>query len=130
MEHNDSGKFECVFTDVVIQDSPAIMLQRLQGSRLGIWAAHGEGKFVFPKKEKNYAIAGKYAHSAYPANPNGSDFDTAFLSSEDGRHLVMMPHLERSIFPWNWGHYPDRRADEVSPWIFAFEDAYNWIASR
>ena len=130
MEHNDSGKFECVFTDVVIQDSPAIMLQRLQGSRLGIWAAHGEGKFVFPKSEKNYAIAGKYAHSAYPANPNGSDFDTAFLSSEDGRHLVMMPHLERSIFPWNWGHYPDRRADEVSPWIFAFEDAYNWIASR
>ncbi|MEK9530465.1 MAG: phosphoribosylformylglycinamidine synthase, partial [Flavobacteriaceae bacterium] len=130
MEHNDSGKFECVFTDVVIQDSPAIMLQRLQGSRLGIWAAHGEGKFVFPKKEKNYAIAGKYAHSAYPANPNGSDFDTAILSSEDGRHLVMMPHLERSIFPWNWGHYPEHRADEVSPWIYAFEDAYNWITSR
>lgn len=130
MEHNDSGKFECVFTDVVIQDSPAVMLQRLQGSRLGIWAAHGEGKFVFPKSEKNYAIAAKYAHSAYPANPNGSDFNTAMLSSDDGRHLVMMPHLERSIFPWNWGHYSTDRTDEVSPWILAFEDAFNWIASR
>ena len=59
-----------------------------------------------------------------------SDFDTAILSSEDGRHLVLMPHLERSIFPWNWGHYPEHRADEVSPWIYAFEDAYNWITSR
>ena len=130
MEHNDSGKFECVFTDVIIQDSPAIMLQQLQGSRLGIWAAHGEGKFVFPKSEENYAIAAKYAHHAYPANPNGSAFDTAMLSSNDGRHLVMMPHLERAIFPWNWGHYPTDRTDDVSPWILAFEDAFNWISSR
>ena len=130
MEHNDSGKFECVFTDVVIEESPAIMLNRLQGSRLGIWAAHGEGKFVFPEGKNKYAIAGKYAYDAYPSNPNGSDHNTAMLSSDDGRHLVMMPHLERAIFPWNWGSYPDSRNDEVSPWIMAFEDAYNWILSR
>ena len=130
MAHNDSGKFECVFTDVVIEESPAIMLQRLQGSRLGIWAAHGEGKFVFPKKEKTYAISGKYAYDTYPSNPNGSDFNTAMLSSDDGRHLVMMPHLERSIFPWNWAHYPQDRTDTVSPWVLAFEDAFNWISSR
>lgn len=130
MEHNDSGKFECIFTDVIIQDSPAVMLQRLKGSRLGIWAAHGEGKFVFPKKESAYAISGKYAYEAYPANPNGSDFNTAMLSSDDGRHLVMMPHLERAIFPWNWGHYPTDRSDVVSPWILAFEDAFDWISSR
>jgi phosphoribosylformylglycinamidine synthase len=130
MEHNDSGKFECIFTDVVIEDSPAVMLQRLKGSRLGIWAAHGEGKFVFPKKESAYAISGKYAYEAYPANPNGSDFNTAMLSSDDGRHLVMMPHLERAIFPWNWGHYPADRTDVVSPWILAFEDAFDWISSR
>ena len=130
MAHNDSGKFECVFTDVIIEESPAIMLQRLQGSRLGIWAAHGEGKFVFPKDEKSYAISGKYAYYTYPSNPNGSDFNTAMLSSDDGRHLVMMPHLERAIFPWNWGHYPQHRTDTVSPWILAFEDAFNWISSR
>lgn len=130
MEHNDSGKFECIFTDVVIENSPAIMLNRLQGSRLGIWAAHGEGKFIFPEGKNNYAIAGKYAYDAYPSNPNGSDHNTAMLSSDDGRHLVMMPHLERAIFPWNWGSYPDDRSDEVSPWIMAFEDAYNWILSR
>ena len=130
MLHNDSGKFECVFTDVVIEESPAIMLQRLQGSRLGIWAAHGEGKFVFPKEEKAYAISGKYAYDSYPSNPNGSDFNAAMVSSEDGRHLVMMPHLERSIFPWNWGHYPQDRTDAVSPWVLAFEDAFNWISNR
>ncbi len=130
MTHNDSGKFECVFTDVVIEASPAIMLQRLQGSRLGIWAAHGEGKFVFPKEESVYAIAGKYAYNTYPSNPNGADFNTAMLCSDNGRHLVMMPHLERSIFPWNWGHYPQDRTDAVSPWILAFEDAFNWISNR
>lgn len=130
MDHNDSGKFECVFTDVVIEESPAVMLQRLKGSRLGIWAAHGEGKFVFPKEASNYAISGKYAYEAYPANPNGSDYNTAMLSSDDGRHLVMMPHLERALFPWNWGHYPSDRSDTVSPWILAFEDAFDWISSR
>ncbi len=130
MVHNDSGKFECIFTDVVIENSPAVMLQQLEGSRLGIWAAHGEGKFVFPNEEKAYAISGKYAYDSYPSNPNGSDFNTAMLCSDDGRHLVMMPHLERAIFPWNWGHYPTDRSDTVSPWILAFEDAFNWISSR
>ncbi len=130
MEHNDSGKFECIFTDVIIEKSPTIMLQQLQGSRLGVWAAHGEGKFVFPKDENAYAISGKYAYDTYPSNPNGSDFNTAMISSDDGRHLVMMPHLERSIFPWNWGHYPQDRKDAVSPWILAFEDAFNWISSN
>ena len=130
MAHNDSGKFECIFTDVIIEESPAIMLNSLQGSRLGIWAAHGEGKFIFPKGKNNYSIAGKYAYESYPSNPNGSDQNAAMLSSDDGRHLVTMPHLERAIFPWNWGSYPDNRSDQVSPWIMAFEDAYNWILSR
>jgi phosphoribosylformylglycinamidine synthase len=130
MAHNDSGKFECIFTDVIIENSPAIMLKSLQGSRLGIWAAHGEGKFIFPEGKNSYAIAGRYAYASYPSNPNGSDHNTAMLSSDDGRHLVMMPHLERAIFPWNWGSYPNDRSDQISPWIIAFEDAYNWVMSR
>ena len=127
MMHNKSGKFECIFTAVNIKPSPSIMLKGLEGSTLGIWAAHGEGRFSFPKAEINYQIPAKYLYEGYPSNPNGSDFNAAMLVSENGRHLVMMPHLERSTFPWNWGHYPNNRKDEVSPWILAFENAYNWL---
>ena len=127
MMHNKSGKFECIFTAVNIKPSSSIMLKGLEGSILGIWAAHGEGRFSFPKAEINYQIPAKYLYEGYPSNPNGSDFNAAMLVSENGRHLVMMPHLERSTFPWNWGHYPNNRKDEVSPWILAFENAYNWL---
>ncbi len=125
MLHNDSHKFECVFTGVTIQKNHSIMLSSLEGSTLGIWSAHGEGKFSFPYAEERYNIVGKYGHAAYPANPNGSDFNTAVLTSNDGRHLVMMPHLERSTFPWNWANYPDRK-DEVTPWVEAFVNAREW----
>ena len=130
MLHNDSGKFECIFTAVTIQKSKAIMLNRLEGSTLGIWAAHGEGKFSFPQEESNYQIPAKYLYNDYPSNPNGSDYNAAMLASEDGRHLVMMPHLERTTFPWNWGHYPEDRSDEVSPWLMVFENAHNWLADK
>jgi phosphoribosylformylglycinamidine synthase len=130
MLHNDSGKFECIFTAVTIQASKSVMLQGLEGSTLGIWAAHGEGKFSFPEAEKAYQIPAKYLYADYPSNPNGSDFNAAMLASEDGRHLVMMPHLERSTFPWNWGHYPADRNDQVSPWTMVFENAFNWFAKK
>lgn len=130
MLHNDSGKFECQFTAVSIQESSAIMMQGLQGSTLGIWAAHGEGKFHLPKEEKAYQIPAKYHFEGYPANPNGSDYNAAMLSNSDGRHLVMMPHLERTTFPWNWGYYPEERTDSISPWIIAFENAYHWLSKQ
>jgi phosphoribosylformylglycinamidine synthase len=70
-------------------------------------------------------------YAEYPANPNGSDYNTAMLSDPSGRHLVTMPHIERSIFPWNWAHYPDGRKDRVSPWLQAFINARLWVeASR
>ena len=102
------------------------MLGSLAGSILGIWAAHGEGKFHLPYNEQEYNIVGKYGYNSYPANPNGSDYNTAIMTSKDGRHLVMMPHCERSIFPWNWGYYPDERQDDVTPWLEAFENARKW----
>ena len=99
-----------------IQENNSVMLSSLAGSRLGVWVAHGEGKFAMPYAESEYHIAGKYTQSGYPGNPNGSDFNTAAICSKDGRHLAMMPHLERAIFPWQWGYYPaDRKADEVTP---------------
>ena len=127
MDHNDSNKFECIFSSVEIQKNDSIMFKDLSGSKLGIWSAHGEGKFKLPYKETNYNIIGKYGYSSYPANPNGSDYNTAIISSSNGRHIAMMPHLERSTFPWNWPYYPNNRNDEVSPWIKAFESAKNWI---
>ena len=128
MVHNDSGKFECHFTGVTIQPSSAIMLRGMEGSTLGIWAAHGEGKFTFPHDEYHYQIPAKYHYADYPANPNGSVYNAAMLASKDGRHLVMMPHLERATFPWNWAHYPTDRSDDVSPWVMAFENAHAWLA--
>ena len=128
MEFNNSGKFECIFSSIQIKESSSIMMKSLEGSILGIWSAHGEGKFSFPYKEEKYEISGKYYYGKYPSNPNGSDFNSAMLCSKDGRHLVMMPHLERSTFPWNWGHYPEnRKNDSVSPWVIAFENAYKWL---
>jgi len=128
MLHNDSHKFECQFTSVEIQNNNSVMLSNLAGMKLGIWAAHGEGKFSFPYAKESYNIVGKYAYDAYPANPNGSQYNTAMLTDKSGRHLVMMPHLERSIFPWNWGYYPkDRTDDKVTPWLLAFENAAQWL---
>ena len=125
---NDSGKFECVFTSVKIEKSSSIMLRGMEGSVLGIWAAHGEGKFHLPFKEKKYQIPAKYYYGSYPSNPNGSDYNSAMLCSQNGRHLVMMPHLERSTFPWNWAHYPKDRQDKASPWVMAFENAFSWLS--
>ncbi len=130
MNHNTSGKFECQFTAVNIGSSSSIMLRGLEGSTLGIWAAHGEGKFHLPMDESHYQIPGKYHKATYPANPNGSDYNAAMLCSDDGRHLVMMPHLERSTFPWNWAHYPKDRSDEFSPWIIGFENAKRWLETK
>ena len=130
MLHNDSHKFECNFTSVEIQPNNSVMLGSLSGSTLGIWAAHGEGKFNLPYSEQEYNIVGKYGHAEYPANPNGSDYNTAMMTSIDGRHLVMMPHAERSIFPWNWANYPSDRNDEVSPWLEAFENARAWCVEN
>ncbi len=128
MAHNDSGKFESAYLNVTIENNNAIMLKSLAGSKLGIWVAHGEGKFTLEDNEQNYNIALKYIDKNYPANPNGSAFNTAGICSDDGRHLAMMPHLERIIFPWQAAHYPEKnKKDEVTPWFEAFVNARNWV---
>ncbi len=130
MHHNDSGKHESGFTSVKVQKNNSVMLSTLEGSTLGVWISHGEGKFKLPYSEDKYNIVAKYAYEGYPANPNGSDFNTAMLCDATGRHLVTMPHIERSIFQWNWANYPNGRRDEVSPWLEAFVNARKWIEER
>ncbi|WP_020528516.1 phosphoribosylformylglycinamidine synthase [Flexithrix dorotheae] len=125
--HNETNKFESSFLTINIPENNSVMLNTLANTRLGLWVAHGEGKFAMPLAESEYNIVGKYSYEAYPGNPNGSDFNTAAVASKDGRHLAMMPHLERAIFPWNWANYPKGRKDEVSPWIEAFVNARKWV---
>ncbi len=128
MRHNLSNKFESAFVNVEIPENQSVMLKSLAGSRLGIWVAHGEGRFELQDPENQYQIPLKYAYQEYPGNPNNSDYATAALVSTDGRHLAMMPHLERSFRPYHWPYYPrDRREDEVTPWIEAFVNAREWI---
>jgi len=103
------------------------MLHSLAGTTLGVWISHGEGKFYLPESESRYHIAAKYAYGQYPHNPNGSDHDAAMLCDRTGRHLVTMPHIERSVFPWQWAHYPSDRRDRVSPWLEAFVNARDFF---
>jgi phosphoribosylformylglycinamidine synthase len=129
MLHNDSHKFESQFVGLTIPENNSVMLGSLSGSKLGVWVAHGEGKFYLPKAENNYNVIAKYSYAEYPANPNGSDYAVAGICSNDGRHLAMMPHPERAIFPWQCAHYPaDRKnSDQITPWVEAFVNARVWV---
>jgi phosphoribosylformylglycinamidine synthase len=130
MLHNDSRKHESIFTSLTVQENNSVMLSSLAGSTLGVWVSHGEGKFNLPQAENDYQIVAKYGYESYPANPNGSDYNTAMLCDETGRHLVMMPHIERSLFQWHWANYPNGRKDEVSPWMEAFVNARKWLTKE
>ena len=128
MQHNNSHKFESRYLSVEIPQNNSVMLGSLSGSTLGIWVAHGEGKFYLPEDIDKYNVVVRYAYDKYPANPNGSPYAVAGIASADGRHLAMMPHLERAIFPWQCGNYPAGRiGDEVTPWTEAFVNARKWI---
>ncbi len=131
MLHNDSHKFESNFVGVTVPMNRSVLLGSLSGSRLGIWVAHGEGKFSLPYPEDHYNVVLKYSYDAYPGNPNGSDYSVAGIASADGRHLAMMPHLERSVFPWQNAFYPaNRKTDEITPWIEAFVNARRWVETH
>jgi phosphoribosylformylglycinamidine synthase len=138
MRHNNSHKYESAFVGVTIESTPSVMLKSLEGSSLGIWVAHGEGQFSFPSDISNYNIAVRYNYNDYPANPNGSPEGVAGVCSSDGRHLAMMPHPERCIYPHNWAWYSESEATyhkesathEVTPWIELFVNAREWIEKK
>ncbi len=131
MEHNISHKFESQFLGVSIPENNSVMFGSLSGMKTGIWVAHGEGRFNLPESLDKYNIVAKYNYSAYPGNPNGSKAAVAGIASADGRHLAMMPHLERAIFPWQCAFYPgSRRKDDITPWIDAFINARRWVENK
>ena len=128
MLHNDSHKFESQFLSVEIPQNDTVMFKSLSGSRLGVWVAHGEGKFSIPAEADKYNVIARYGYASYPANPNGSADNIAGMASADGRHVAIMPHPERAIFPWQCAAYPaDRKADEITPWVKAFVEARKWV---
>ena len=131
MLHNDSHKFESSFLGLTIPQNNSVMFSTLSGNRLGVWVAHGEGKFSLPYSENQYNVIAHYTYPDYPANPNGSDYNVAGVASADGRHVAMMPHPERAIFPWQCGYYPaDRKQDEITPWLEAFVNARKWVEAQ
>ena len=130
MKHNESRKYESAFVGVTIENSPSILLSSLQGAKLGIWVAHGEGRFTFPRPLEEYNVALRFNYNDYPGNPNGSPDGIAGVCSPDGRHLAMMPHPERCLRPWNWAWYPDRKEDTVTPWIEMFINGRRWLEKR
>ena len=130
MHHNGSGKFESTFITIDVPKNNSVMLSSMAGSRLGVWLAHGEGKFELGNLEK-YQVTATYSYQQYPGNPNDSEFAVASLCSKDGRHLAIMPHIERTLFPWNWPHYTrNKQQDEIGPWMEAFVNAREWVKGR
>lgn len=131
MLHNNSHKFESAFVGVTVPTNRSVMFGSLSGDRLGIWVAHGEGKFDLPYPEDDYNVVLKYSYDAYPGNPNGSAYSVAGIASADGRHLAMMPHLERAFYPWQCAYYPaERLAQDVTPWMEAFVNARKWVEAH
>lgn len=131
MEHNISHKFESQFLGVKIPQNNSVMLGSLSGMKLGVWAAHGEGRFMLPESKDKYNIVAQYNYASYPANPNGSKWAVAGIASADGRHLAMMPHPERAMFPWQCGFYPsNRRNEDVTPWLDMMVNARKWIQTH
>ncbi|GAB2235640.1 hypothetical protein Droror1_Dr00026071 [Drosera rotundifolia] len=141
--HNKSGRFECRFTSVTIQSSPAIMLRGMEGSTLGVWAAHGEGRAYFPDAgvfdgvlandlaPLRYCDDSGNPTEVYPFNVNGSPLGVAAICSPDGRHLAVMPHPERCFLMWQYPWYPkhwnvDKKGP--SPWLRLFQNAREWCS--
>jgi len=133
---NASHKYESRFVSTIIQPSPSIFFREMQGSSLGVWIAHGEGRFYFPSEEvfqttlsKNLAPL-RYVNdlneitTEYPFNPNGSPEGIAAICSEDGRHLAMMPHPERTFLKWQWPWMPIQWKEtlQASPWLKMFQN--------
>jgi phosphoribosylformylglycinamidine synthase len=138
---NKSGRFESRFVTVGIFESPSIMLKGMEGSTLGIWVAHGEGRAYFPdrdiyKKVMDTGLAPvRYVDDdggptgAYPFNPNGSPEGIAAICSPDGRHLAVMPHPERAFLKWQWQWMPEqwKKTLKASPWLRMFQNARQWL---
>lgn len=142
--HNVSGRFESRWSTVKILPSSSIMLKGMEGSTLGVWTAHGEGRLEFPNPQLldqvrldrlapiRYVNDDGVITQSYPFNPNGSPQGIAALCTPDGRHLAMMPHPERAFLDWQWPWMSDNLKSEsgFSPWLQMFINARIWCENN
>ncbi|MEK7150621.1 MAG: phosphoribosylformylglycinamidine synthase [Patescibacteria group bacterium] len=137
--HNTSGRFESRWVEVEVLPSPSILLAGMEGSKLGVWVAHGEGRLVYPDQEITREVSERRLAplayldphgnptEKYPYNPNGSPEGITALCSPDGRHLAMMPHPERCFRLWQWPWVPPTwKYLNASPWLRIFQNARSW----
>jgi len=143
---NESEQFEARFSMVEITQSPSILLKNMQGSKMPIAVAHGEGRAVFDMAVStstsltdnakmvldNDLVSMRYLDNAgnateqYPANPNGSALGITGLTNNDGRFTIMMPHPERVIRTVTNSWHPDEWGKD-SPWMKIFRNARVWV---
>jgi phosphoribosylformylglycinamidine synthase len=133
LKQNKSKRFESRFNRVKINKTNSIMLKGIEDSILGIWSAHGEGRFVLNQTVTNNVIPLQYVNEknkptqVYPHNPNGSELGIAALCSPNGRHLAMMPHPERCYLNWQKPINSDTsKTDQFNSWFLMFRNAYEW----
>ena len=136
--NNTSEQFEARVAMVEVMDSPSLFLKGMEGSRLPIPVAHGEGRAVFEHPQgAEMALASdlvslRYIDNAgqatehYPENPNGSALGVTGLCSEDGRFTIMMPHPERAIRTVTNSWHPDDWNEEAA-WMRLFRNARVWV---
>jgi len=130
---NASEQFEARLVQTEIaQDSNSILLAGMQGSKLPVVVAHGEGRAEYATANSVNNLALSYidykgnATEAYPANPNGSPQGIAGLTNDDGRVTIMMPHPER-IFRSSTNSWRDESWGEYGPWMRMFRNARVWV---
>ncbi|UYG08369.1 phosphoribosylformylglycinamidine synthase [Halomonas sp. M4R1S46] len=135
---NESEQFEARVAMVRVEESPSILLAGMEGSRLPIAVAHGEGRAEFRDSahlrgmQGSSQVALRYVDNygqvttRYPANPNGSPSGITGLTTPDGRVTIMMPHPERVVraVTNSW-----RPADWTrdGAWMRLFRNARRWL---
>jgi phosphoribosylformylglycinamidine synthase len=138
LAHNESARFESRFINLRVEKSSSMWFAGMEGSILGVWSAHGEGKFEFPnpalqdRAESDGHVPLRFVDDqgrttqAYPYCPNGSPGGIAGMTTKDGRHLALMPHPERSVLKWQLPWMPNewsRNGPQAAPWLQLFINA-------
>ena len=136
LERNTSNKFESRFVHVKIVDDNSIFFKNMKDTIFGVWIAHGEGKFIntnnLTEQQKPLKHVYNYIPTEkYPFNPNGSENGLAGIVSENGRHMAMMPHPERSFMNWQIPYLDTKYSNmKYTPWLYMFKNIYNWIIEK
>jgi phosphoribosylformylglycinamidine synthase len=129
---NKSEQFEARFVMVEITPSPSIFFQGMEGSRMPIVTAHGEGRALFNDGDERALVCMRYVNNrgepaeTYPYNPSGSPQGITGLTTADGRFTIVMPHPERVFRTVQMSWAPDRSVED-SPWMRMFRNARKWV---